>query len=220
MPSIRFEQCAIEDAVKTAATGKRCYVDGICATIVIDPRSTLAYPLPAPKEGESMDAYRKRVRAVAPIIADEQEEDGRRYSWFDNLRSYIEGKVFCSGTPLESMTWLSRGQVETLRSAGIDSVENLAKVGHGQLEPFGLDGRDLSQKARAWLDDQSGLAVAKIQQQGEELAAMAEEREQMRAALDAMQAKIAQLEGEAEKKRSRRSVKAAEPVSVEDGDDA
>ena len=218
MAYIRFEQCAIEDTAKTAATGKLCYADGIEATIQVDAKSSLIYRLPAPHTDESMDAYRERVAVVAPIIAQEQDDGGRRFSWFDSLRSYIEGKVFCSGTPLESMTWLSRGQVETLRSAGIDSVENLAKVGHGQLEPFGLDGRDLSQKARAWLDDQSGLAVAKIQQQGEELAAMAEEREQMRETLKAMQARIAQLEGEQQpKKRGRRT---ADPVSVEDGDNA
>ena len=218
MAYIRFEQCAVEDAVKSAATGKLCYADGIEATIQVDAKSSLIYRLPAPNTGESMTEYRERVAVVAPIIAQEQDDGGRRFSWFDNLRSYVEGKVFCSGTPLESMTWLSRGQVETLRSAGIDSVENLAKVGHGQLEPFGLDGRDLSQKARAWLDDQSGLAVAKIQQQGEELAAMAEEREQMRETLKAMQARIAQLEGEQQpKKRGRRP---ADPVSVENGDDA
>ncbi len=204
MAYIRFEQCAVEDKEKSAATGKRCYADGIEATIQVDAKSSLIYRLPAPRTGETMQAYRERVARVAPIIAQEQSDEGRRFSWFDNLRAYVEGKVFCSGTPLESMSWLSRGQIETLRSAGISSVENLAKIGHGQLEPFGLDGRDLSQKARAWLDDQSGLAVAKIQQQGEELAAMAEEREQMRAALVAMQARIDQLEGEAPKKRGRK----------------
>ena len=219
MAYIRFEQCAVEDAVKTAAPGKMCYADGIEATIQVDAKSSLIYRLPAPNMGESMTEYRERVACVAPIIAQEQDDGGRRFSWFDNLRSYVEGKVFCEGSPLESMSWLSRGQVETLRSAGISSVENLAKVGHGQLEPFGLDGRDLSQKARAWLDDQSGLAVAKIQQQGEELAAMAEEREQMRETLKAMQARIAQLEGEQQPKKRGRPSK-ADPVSMEDGDDA
>ena len=204
MAYIRFEQCAVEDTAKSAATGKLCYADGIEATIQVDAKSSLIYRLPAPRRGESMQAYRERVARVAPIIAQEQSDDGRRFSWFDNLCSYIEGKVFCNGTSLEAMSWLSRGQIETLRSAGISSVENLAKIGHGQLEPFGLDGRDLSQKARAWLDDQSGLAVQKIQQQGEELAAMAEEREQMRAALAAMQARIDQLEGETPKKRGRK----------------
>lgn len=218
MPYIQFDQCAIEDKEKSASTGKLCYVDGIQARITIDAKSSLVYNLPAPEAGEDMGAYRERIARIAPIIANEQEEEGRRYSWFDNLRSYIEGKVFCSGTPLEAMTWISRGQVATLRSAGIDCVESLAKIGHGQLEPFGLDGRDLSQKARAWLDDQSGLAVAKLQQQGEELAAMAEEREQMRETLKAMQARIAQLEGEKEpKKRGRRT---ADPVSAENGDNA
>lgn len=210
MAYIRFEQCAVEDTAKSAATGKLCYADGIEATIQVDAKSSLIYRLPAPRTGETMQAYRERVARVAPIIAQEQSDEGRRFSWFDNLRSYLEGKVFCSGTPLESMSWLSRGQIETLRSAGVSSVENLAKVGHGQLEPFGLDGRDLSQKARAWLDDQSGLAVQKIQQQGEELAAMAEEREQMRAALAAMQARIDQLEGEVPKKRGRKRADADE----------
>ena len=218
MAYIRFEQCAVEDVAKTAATGKLCYADGIEATIQVDAKSSLIYRLPAPNTDESMDAYRERVAAIAPIITNEQMDGGRRFCWWDNLRGYLEGKTWCDGTALEAISWISRGQIETLRSAGISSVEALAKVGHGQLEPFGLDGRDLSQKARAWLDDQSGLAVAKIQQQGEELAAMAEEREQMRETLKAMQARIAQLEGEKEpKKRGRRT---ADTVSTENGDNA
>lgn len=64
MAYIRFEQCAVEDTAKSAATGKLCYVDGIEATIQVDSKSSLIYRLPAPRKGESMQAYREPADAV------------------------------------------------------------------------------------------------------------------------------------------------------------
>ena len=201
MADIQFHQCAVEDTAKTGRLGKICYEDGIEAVIRTDSKSTLIYRFAAPRKGESMDAFKARVAAVAPILVQDQKEGDHVFSWWPNLQAYIEGKTFCDGTPLDQMTWLTPGQIETLRSCGVGSVERLANIGNGQLEAFGLDGLDLSRKAKAWLTDRRGESVARLYQQGEELEAVKAQNAELKDALQAMQAQVAALT--AEKKRGR-----------------
>ena len=182
MPQIQFEQCAVEDAAKSARLGKICYEDGVMATVTIDPKSNIKFPFAARRRGESEAAFIERL----PLEL--------KNHWLNEVLAYCKGKTFCDGTPLQNMAWLSPGQIETLRSAGVSSVERLAKVGSGILEPFGLDGADLSRKARAWLDDQSGKAVATIQAQGAELDAVKSENAEMKKAIEFLQAQLAAMQ--------------------------
>jgi len=182
MPQIQFEQCAVENEAKTAKLGKACFEDGICATITIDPKSNIKFMFPAMRKGESETAFVARLPHEL------------KNHWVNEVLAYCKGKEFCDGTPLQSMAWLSPGQIETLRSAGVSSVERLAKVGNGILEPFGLDGVDLSRKAKAWLDDQSGRAVATIQAQGAELDAVKSENAEMKKAIEFLQAQLAAMQ--------------------------
>lgn len=182
MAQIQFEPCAVEDVRKSARLGKICYEDGVMATITIDRKSNIKFPFAAPRKGESEAAF---IQRLPPEL--------RNY-WVNEVLAYCKGKQFCDGTPLQNMAWLSPGQIETLRSAGVSSVERLAKVGSGILEPFGLDGADLSRKARAWLDEQSGRAVATMQQQAAELDAMRAQNADMRAAMESMQAQLAAMQ--------------------------
>ena len=197
MPQIQFEQCAVEDTKKTAKLGKICYEDGVCAIITIDPKTNIKFPFAARRKGESESAFIERL----PLEL--------KNHWLNEVLAYCKGKTFCDGTPLQNMAWLSPGQIETLRSAGVSSVERLAKVGSGILEPFGLDGADLSRKARAWLDDQSGRAVATIQQQGAELEAMRAENADMKQAVEYLQAQLAAMQEQqaqnGERRRGRRA---------------
>jgi len=201
MADLQFHQCAVEDLAKTARLGKVCYEDGIEAVIRTDSKSSLIYRFAAPRKGESTESFKARVARVAPILTQDQKEGDHVFSWWPNLMAYIEGKTFCDGTPLAQMAWLTPGQIETLRSCGVSSVERLANIGNGQLEAFGLDGLDLSRKARAWLTDRSGESVAKLYQQGEELNAVKAQNEELKEAMKAMQAQLATLQ--AEKKRGR-----------------
>jgi len=192
MPQIQFEQCAVENTVKTAKLGKACFEDGICATITIDPKSNIKFMFPSMRKGESETAFIARLPHEL------------KNHWVNEILAYCKGKAFCDGTPLQSMAWLSPGQIETLRSAGVSSVERLAKVGSGILEPFGLDGADLSRKARAWLDDQSGKAVATIQAQGAELDALRAQNAEMQKAVEFLQNQLAAMQ-ETGGKRGRRA---------------
>lgn len=182
MPQIQFEQCAIENVSKSNKLGKACFEDGIMAIITIDPKTNIKFPFPVMRKGESEAAFIARL------------PNELKNNWANEVLAYCKGIEFCDGTPLQSMAWLSPGQIETLRSAGVNSVERLAKVTSGILEPFGLDGADLSRKAKAWLDDQSGKAVATIQAQGAELDAVKSENAEMKKAIEFLQAQLAAMQ--------------------------
>ena len=199
MPLIQFETCAIENKKKSARLGKACYEDGVMAIITIDRKSNLKIPFAALRKGETEAAFKARLPQI--LSQDMRDGEGHITSYFPAVWAYVKGRTVCDGTPLSQMVWLSPGQVETLRSAGINSVESLAKIGNGIIEPFGLDGVDLSRKARAWLDEQSGKAVATMQQQAAELDALHAQNADMRAAMEQLQEQLAALQ--AEKKRGR-----------------
>ena len=190
MSMIQFEQCAVEDVKKSAKTGKACYEDGVMAIITIDSKTNLKISFAAPRNKESDNDFIARL----PLEL--------RKNWAKEVLAYCKGKKFCDGTPLQNMTWLGAGQIETLRSAGISSVEALAKVTNGVLEPFGLDGMDLSRKAKAWLEDQSGHAVAIIHEQSEKLDALKSENIEMKQALAAMKMQLEAMQMTQKKKKA------------------
>lgn len=182
MPMIQFRQTAVENVTESLAVGRPVYEDGIEALITVDAKSNIVLAFAGQRRGESDAAFEERLPQEI------------RLRWLPNLQSYLKGVEFCDGTPLAAMPWITAGAVETLRSAGVGSVESLASVSEGVIEPFGLDGRDLKAKARAWLADRSGEAVAQIRQQADKLAMLEEERAMMLETMQAMQAKIEALE--------------------------
>ena len=177
---IQFKSCAVIDHAKSVE-GKPVYCDGVEATITVDRKTTLVYQFPMRRDDEDETEYLKKVPNEV------------RNNWKENLLAYVKGTVYCDGTPLTAMTWLSSGSIETLRSAGISSVENLSTVTEGVLEPFGLDGATLRQQAASWLMDKSGKAVARMQKQDEEIKLLQEEKKEMFVTMQKMQAEIAEL---------------------------
>lgn len=188
MAMIQFRECAVLDHQKTAELGKQVYEDGIEATITIDRRSTLIYQFAKQHEGESEADYLKHI----------PEEVANH--WKDNLLSYMQGVSFCDGTPLSAMTWISSGAIETLRSAGVGSVEMLANVTEGVLEPFGLDGASLRKQAQAWLQDKSGRAVATMKRQEEKIEELNQENAEMKNIINSMRTELEALKADKKKK--------------------
>ena len=186
MSLIQFKSSAVLDGIKSAKEGKQIYMDGIKATITLDRKCTIDYVFRSPSKGENFYEY---VEKVVP-------EEIKHY-WLSNLEAYIKGKTFCDGTQLESMTWLSTGQIETIRSAGIGSVEALANVSEGVLEPFGIDGADLRKKAQAWLEDKSGQTIAQLEQQSQTISQLKEEREAQTKELEDLKKEIEVLKASA-----------------------
>lgn len=189
MAMIQFRKCAVKDADKSLKLGKMIFEDGIEAVITVDPKSTLIFRFAGPHKDESPDRFKMRLP---------QEIQN---NWMPNLERYLQGKDFCDGIPLSALTWLSLGQIETLRSAGVYSVESLAALSEGLLEPFGLDGAALRKQAQSWLDDKSGKAVARIEEQSQKIAVLEQERDETRQMVVKLQQELEALKGKDSKKK-------------------
>jgi hypothetical protein len=88
------------------------------------------------------------------------------------------------GTPLEHWPLMTRGSVMSFKAIGVHTVDALAAVHDGNIEALGTGGRELREKARAFLKQAEDSAA--VQKLAAEKQAMAD---QMRA----MQAQIADL---------------------------
>ncbi len=90
-----------------------------------------------------------------PSTVDHQRRFPNAYSAYKaRERKPIEGM------PIEEWAPISRSLALTLRAAHIDTVEALAAVHDGNIDRIGTNGRDLREKARAWLEEaKSGAAV-------------------------------------------------------------
>ena len=67
------------------------------------------------------------------------------------------------GMPIQNWAPISRSMAMTLKALNVDTVEALAAVHDGHVDKIGTNGRELREKARAWLEDaKSGAATAKV----------------------------------------------------------
>jgi hypothetical protein len=95
------------------------------------------------------------------------------------------------GTPIEQWAPITRSLALNLKTAHIDTVEALAAVHDGNIDRIGANGRELREKARAWLADaQSGAAS---QQLAAEKQALQDQLKAQKAQMDAMEAQMAEL---------------------------
>lgn len=88
------------------------------------------------------------------------------------------------GMPVGEWAPISRSMALTLRAAHIDTVEALAAVHDGNIDRIGSNGRELREKARAWLADaKTGAAAVQL----------AGEKQALQDQIAAMQAQILEL---------------------------
>lgn len=95
-----------------------------------------------------------------------------------------------SGTPLTEAPWLSAAKREELKALKIFTVDSLAAIDGTNLQRLGMGGRELKNKAQAWLDAAAGHAAES--RLSEELAA----RDQQ---IELLKEQMAQLLGGAQK---------------------
>lgn len=89
------------------------------------------------------------------------------------------------GMPIENWAPVSRALAMTLKAAHIHTVEALAEVHEGHIDRIGANGRELREKARAWLlDAKEGAAAQQL----------ASEKKQLQDKIDAMQEQIKSLQ--------------------------
>lgn len=64
------------------------------------------------------------------------------------------------GTPLEQWPGLSAGQIATFNACNIRTVQDIAELSDSQLQSIGMGAREIQARAKAWLEQASGAAVA------------------------------------------------------------
>lgn len=128
---VRFIQEAVEDESTTAETGIVSYKDVAFVEIIVPGNNSL-------KIHEVANAQHK-FRFV------------REWEAFEN-----GSKIEIVGTPLKQWPQVSAGQVRTLASMNIHSVEQLAAVADANIARVQMS--TLKHKAKAWLDAQEGQA--------------------------------------------------------------
>jgi len=119
--------------------------------------------------------------------------DEHRFRWPDIYAKFKAGQEQVpNGTPLEQWPWMTKAQVMNLKGVNIHTVEQLGGLPDAGLTVVGMGGRDLRDKAAAWLQSANdgkplaeALAANEILRQ--ELAVQKQQ-------LDAMQAAIAKLQ--------------------------
>lgn len=99
-------------------------------------------------------------------------------------------KTPVEGMPIEQWAPISRSLALTLRAMHINTVEALAAVHEGNIDRIGGNGRELREKARAW------LAEAKT---GAETQRLASEKQGLQDQLAALQAQVVALQEQAGK---------------------
>lgn len=157
----RFYMSAVENKAKSIEEGRP----------VFDEREMIEIAIPG-------DRLAKHVNYVL---------DEHRQRWPDHYAAFKRREEHAaSGTPLEHWPQVTTGRVAELKSLNILSVEELAGVPDTTLPRIGMGGRDLRDKARAF------LSAAK---DGAGLGRIAAENADLKAQMEAMQKQLASLMG-------------------------
>lgn len=105
-----------------------------------------------------------------------------------------------SGMPIEQWAVISRSMALTMKAAHITTVESLAELHDVHLEKFGFNGREMRDKAKAWLASRNDGAAA--------VAAATREKE-LQDRLHALEAQIAALTSPEAQERAAKPAKPA-----------
>lgn len=156
-PLIAFEQRAEEDRTATIEAGRLVSKD-VDYVIIRTPGSKDTVEKIAT---EWLDQCDKEARAIPPRYPKEWAAGHR-----ENHRRWKEGlEVVPEGFPMRNWAGASAAHVANCARANILTVESLAMANEDALGMIGMGGRQLKERAKAWLDSSKGNV-------GEELAAL------------------------------------------------
>lgn len=139
-------------------------VEMVKIQIVGDPKNTLIAP--------ASYASKRNPETGEPWPYSEQYPEHYRY-FKDNA-----DQQRAAGTPLTEVPWLTAAQRAELKALKIYTVDGLAMLDGTMLQRIGMGGRELKNKAQAWLDAAAGHAAES--RMGEELAARDREIEALK----------------------------------------
>lgn len=152
----RFFMQPVEDELATAKEGRPIFTDQEYVEVLI-PGDRLSKP-------------------VFPV------SDEHRKRWPQAYEAFRRGHDHVThGTPLEQWPPLTSARVMELKSINILTVEDLAGLADRAISQLGPDGRQLREKARAFLDAAAGGAT--VAAQAQEIAALREQVDRLMASM-------------------------------------
>ena len=169
IPIFRYE--AMLDEAASAASGKKVYKDVPYIEII------------AP--GNNLE------RVIRPV------QDNDKMRWPEQWKKFSSGGKGgvedIDGTPLDDWAQITLGQVKTLKSSDIYTVEQFAEVPDIYLQGMGMGMTDLRNKARVYVQNQRGeISVQKVSAENRKLKKQVSDLEN---ALGRMQNRLEALEG-------------------------
>lgn len=187
---VEFYIEAQEDPRATREQGRPIFKDVEMCKILIagDPKNTLIAP--------ANEATKRNPETGEPWPLYEQFPEHYRY-FKENA-----DQQRASGTPLAEVPWLTVSQRAELKALRIVTLEALASLDGTPLQRIGMGGRELKNKAVAWLDKAAGHAAES--RLAEELAARDRE-------IEALKEQMAMLAS------GKAPVAEPEPVVTDDG---
>lgn len=115
-----------------------------------------------------------------------------------------------SGTPLEKLPGITKGQVQELAFFGVKTVEHLAGMSDGHAQKF-MDGARMKARAQAWLEAAAGNApLEKMRSELEQRDSLIAKQAEALAALEARLAAVEAAPAEAPKRGPGRPPKSAQ----------
>lgn len=154
---VEFYMDTKENPARSREEGRPIFedVEMVKIQIVGDPKNTLISP--------AHYASKRHPETGEPWTYAEQYPEHYRF-FKDNA-----DQQSAAGTPLTEVPWLTAAQRAELKALKIYTVDGLAQLDGTSLQRLGMGGRELKNKALAWLDQAAGHAVES--RMAEELAA-------------------------------------------------
>jgi hypothetical protein len=143
---IEFYTQAQENPAESRKAGRPIFedVEMVKIQVVGDPKCTMIAP--------AHSSSKRHPETGAPWTYAEQFPEHYRY-FKDNADQQL-----ASGTPLSEVPWLTAAKREELKALKILTVDGLALLDGAGLTRLGMGGRELKNKAQAWLDAAAGHA--------------------------------------------------------------
>lgn len=144
---IEFFQDSVVDANASREAGRTIYKDADFARVRYphDPRTVLVKPAHEPTKVKGPDGMMVSTTYAA--------------MYPHEFRAYREGVEYTgTGTPLTELPFLTAAQRKTLNGMGVYTAENLETLEGSALRQLGMNGRDLKDQAKAFLEVANNVA--------------------------------------------------------------
>ena len=164
---ISFFSKPVEDKAASAEAGRPIFKEVEMCKVWLDRFTESHYP-----------AHEPTVTYVAEESRDDTRTWAQRYP--NEYRAFKEQLLPSEiGTPVEQWPLLGQAKVSELKALGIDTVEQIANMGHRNREILGPGAAQLMEQAKAYID--AALEAAPANKAAAEIADLKRELEALRA---------------------------------------